>query len=198
MRFIPVLICLLLCGVPLADQPESIHRVFTARGDVTGDGQIRDLKIEVIGASIGAPFKWSLTISDLNGTVLHRVERDDAWLDRFFGDKGYVKECSDYRDCKSRYYYHDLPQSIFASITPAGTRWTSDRFLDSNLRATATTYLTQHGAAGDAIAPAISEMRDILGKPGFHVLAVPISPVQSEAPMIWVPRVRMFVPFYQQ
>jgi hypothetical protein len=30
------------------------------------------------------------------------------------------------------------------------------------------------------------------------VLAVPISPVQSEAPMIWVPRVRMFVPFYQQ
>lgn len=45
---------------------------------------------------------------------------------------------------------------------------------------------------------AISGMRETLSKPGFHALVIPVSPVDSDSPLVWVPSVRMFVPFYEQ
>jgi hypothetical protein len=66
------------------------------------------------------------------------------------------------------------------------------------LHNTASTYLANNGVSQSKIKAALSEMRDELEKPGFHAVAIPVSVAQTDAPMIWVPSVHMFVPFYQE
>jgi len=41
---------------------------------------------------------------DSGGVQIYRLERDDAWLDRFFGETGYVRDCSGNDQRKKRYY----------------------------------------------------------------------------------------------
>lgn len=198
MRVAVAILVLMWCGFALADQASRVDRTFTAKGDLTGDGIPEILTIHITGTSLETPLKWAVTIADLNGTTIYRVERDDSWLDKFFNDKGYEIGCSDYVSCKERYYFHDIPKAIFASTKPSRRAWGLDEFKMSNLRNTVSTYLTQQGVSTETVRTAIGEMRTILQKPGFHVLEVPVSAVKSAAPMIWVPSVKAFVPYYQE
>jgi hypothetical protein len=190
------LLLLMLCGSVLADPAGGIDRTFTASGDVTGDGGSETLTIHVVGRSMASSFKWSFIITDSGGHVLYHVDRDDQSLDVFFKAKGYEPNCSNYESCKNLYYFQDLPKEIFSSLKPSKNAWQFDEYKVSNLRDTANAYLTQRGFSQDVIKGAIAEMHEILGKPNFHVVAVPISTVQTDSPMIWVPKVHMFVPFY--
>lgn len=197
MRIAVAILALIWCGFALADTSR-IDRTFTAKGNVTGDEVPEILTIHITGTSLEAPFNWTVTIADVNGKTIYTVDRDDSWMDKFFRDKGYVIGCSDYASCKERYYFHDIPNAVFASIKPSRTAWSLDEFKMLNLRDTVSAYLTQHGASTETISAAIVEMRTILQKPGFHTLEVPVSAVKSSAPMIWVPSVKAFVPYYQE
>lgn len=198
MRVAVAILALIWCGFALADQGQSIDRTFIAKGDVTGDGILETLTIHITGTSLDAPFKWSVTIADSNGTAIYQVNRDDSWLDKFFKDKGYEIGCSDYASCKERYYFHDIPKTIFASMKLSHTAWGLDEFKMLNLRSTVSAYLVPQGVSTKTISEIISEMRSILNKPGFHSLEVPVSAVKSSAPMIWVPSVKEFIPYYQE
>jgi len=195
MRIVAFLL-LIWCSSVFADQA-GIDRTFTEKGDVTGDGRIETLTVHIVGNSMQSPFKWSLTITNEEGAVIYRVDRDDASQDAFFRTNGYEPGCADYEDCKSRYYFQDIPKAIFSSLKPSSIAWELDKYKSSNLRTTASVYLTKHGVSQSKIKVALVEMRNELEKPGFHVIAVPLSAVQTDAPMIWVPSVHMFVPFYQ-
>jgi len=198
--FINALIVMLIfwCGSTLSDQSSQIDRTFTKHGDVTGDGASETLTIHITSMSIETPFKWSFVISDLNGATIYRVDRDDTWLDNFFKDNGYVIRCTNYTSCKDRYYYDDIPNAIFASLKPSTKGWVLNKYTESNLRNTASAYLTKQGISAKSLSVTIEEMRKILEKPGFHNINVPISPVKSSAPMIWVSSIKEFVPYYQE
>jgi hypothetical protein len=196
MRVIALLL-LIWCSSVFAGQVGSVDRTFTAKGDVTGDGRIETLTIHIVGESMDSPFKWSFIITNDGGDVLYRVDRDDSSQDAFFRTNGYEPDCADYESCKSRYYFQDLPKAVFSSLKPSSTPWVFDEYKSSNLRNTVGAYLTKHGVSQGKIKAVIAEVRDELGRSGFHVVAVPLSAVQTDAPMIWVPSVRMFVPFYQ-
>ena len=47
---------------------------------------------------------------DSGGVQIYRLERDDAWLDRFFGETGYVRDCSG----------NDQRKSVTIRQTPCG------------------------------------------------------------------------------
>ncbi len=191
-------IAMVLCGASVASQNQRIDRTFSATGDVTGDGVPEVLTIHITGESMRSPFKWTFTITNSGGATIYSVERDDTWLNKFFGDKGYVGNCADYVDCKQQYYFHDLPSSLFSCIKGSQDAWATDDWHITSSRDTATAYLVKQGIPAESIRAAIDEMLSILRKPGFHTLDVPVSAVQSEAPMIWVPSVRNFVPYYQE
>lgn len=188
----------MLYGIASADQRLGIDRTFIAKGDITGDGISETLIVHITGTSLEAPFKWSVVIAALNGTEIFQINRDDSWLDKFFNDKGYEIGCSDYASCKERYYFHDIPEAIFASIKPSHTAWSLDDFKASNLRDTVTAYLAPKGVSTQTISKVIGEMRAILDKPGFLSLEVPVSAVKSLPPMIWVPSLKEFIPYYQE
>jgi hypothetical protein len=198
MRIFASVLALFWSGLALAAQSGAVDRTFTAKGDVTGDGIAELITVHIVGASREAAFKWTVTIAGLNGTTIYRIERDDSAVDKFFMDKGFEEGCSDYVSCKERYYFHDIPKAIFASIRPSATSWRLDESELDNLRGTVRDYFVQHDMSTEGIDAIVSEMRTILQKPGFHVLAVPVSPAASDAPMIWVPSVRAFIPYYRE
>jgi hypothetical protein len=191
-------LAMVLCGASVASQNQRIDRTFSATGDVTGDGVPAVLTIHITGESMRSPFKWTFTITDNGGAAIYSVERDDTWLNKFFGDKGYVGNCADYVDCKQRYYFRDLSHSLFSCIRGSKDAWATDEWHITSTRGAATAYLVKQELSAEAISKAVDEMLAILGKPGFHTLDVPVSAVQSEAPMIWVPSIRTFVPYYQE
>lgn len=197
MRVVALLL-LLWCGSALAGQVKGVDRTFVAKGDVTGDGRIETLTVHIVGTSMQSPFKWSFTITDSGGEVLYRVDRDDTSQDAFFRTNGYESDCAGYESCKSRYYFQDIPKAAFSNLKPSSNVWAVDDYKMSNLINTASTYLKNDGASQSKIKAALSEMRNELEKPGFHVVAIPVSAVQTDSPMIWVPSVHMFVPFYQE
>jgi len=192
------LIGFLVCGPGIA-QGTAIDRFFAKSGDITGDGSQSTLTLHITGESMSASFKWSLTISDSHGAMIYRVNRDDTRLDHFFRDDGYVTGCTGYENCKKRYYFHDLPERIFASLVPSSQAWArlSDENVSRDIRETATRYLQAQGLPDRAISGAINEICSGLQKPGYRQLIVPISAVQDAPPMIWVASVRLFVPFYE-
>lgn len=193
-----LLIAVMCAGQAMATSSLPVDRTFSQKGDVTGDGRTETLTVHVIGQSMESPFKWNFTIVDEAGKVMFLVERNDAALDGFFKEQGYVANCSGYQACKSRYYFDDLPQAIFASVKPSTKAWSFDSYTLTNLRSTATPFLAAHGLRPSAIEEVLTQMKGILSKSGFRLVATPISPVQSDPPMLWVPRVHMFVPIYQQ
>lgn len=193
-----LLIAAMWAGQALAANAVPVDRTFSQKGDVIGDGRMETLTLHVTGQSMESPFKWDFAIVDEAGKVLFRVERNDASLDVFFKDDGYVENCTGYQRCKSKYYFDDLPQAIFTSVKPSPKAWSFDGYTLSNLRNTATPFLVKHGLSPDAIEKVLAQMKEILGKPGFRLVAPPLSPVQSDPPMLWVPSVQMFVPIYQE
>ncbi|WP_199099490.1 hypothetical protein [Dyella sp. ASV21] len=193
-----LLLMVAMCaGQALAANAAPVDRTFSQKGDVIGDGRMETLTLHVIGQSLESPFKWDFTIVDEAGKVMFRVERNDASLDGFFKDDGYVANCTGYQRCKSKYYFDDLPQAIFASVKPSPKAWSFDGYTLSNLRNTATPFLAAHGFSPDAIEKTLTQMKEILSKPGYRLVAAPLSPVQSDPPMLWVPSIQMFVPIYQ-
>jgi hypothetical protein len=174
-----------------------IDRTFTASGDLTGDGSEQHLTIHITGHSMTSAFTWSLVITGRNGVTLFRVERDDAWLDSFFGQDGYEADCSGYIACKKHYYFEDLPKTVFDSLNPTDAHESKNDLLLSNLRETATAFFIKNGVPSSERDAAISEMRRTLTRPGFRVLDVPYSPVEWNPPAIWVKSIGMFVPYHQ-
>jgi len=181
---------------PRRDGP--VDQVFSRQGTLTGTEGADVLTVHVSGASMKAPFKWELTIRNGAGKVVYQVERDDTRINESFGDRGYVPQCSEYLECKARYYFHDLPEGIFAGLKPTTAAWKLDGLQLKNLQDTAGAHLREQHVLAEKVSAAIAQMVSILSAPPFHVLEVPVSPVQSAAPMIWVPAVGEFVPFYRE
>lgn len=193
-----LLLTIMSAGQAMAASSLPVDRTFSEKGDVIGDGRTEILTVHVAGQSMDSPFKWTFTIADDAGKVIFRVDRNDVALDGFFKDQGYVANCSGYEACKSRYYFGDLPQAVFASVKPSLKAWSFDSYRLSNLRSTAMPFLAAHELQSDTIKKVLAQMKDILSKPGFRLVVTPVSPVQNDPPMLWVPSVRMFVPIYQQ
>jgi hypothetical protein len=187
---------------PVTDLPKrattnQIDRTFTAAGDLTGDGSEQHLTIHITGHSMTSAFTWSLVITGRNGVTLFRVERNDAWLDSFFGQDGYEADCSGYMACKKHYYFEDLPKTVFDSLNPTDAHESKNELLLANLRETATAFFVKNGVPLSQRDAAIAEMRRTLTRPGFRVLDVPYSPVEWSPPAIWVKSIGMFVPYHQ-
>jgi hypothetical protein len=187
---------------PVTDLPKrgttnQIDRTFTASGDLTGDGSEQHMTIHVTGHNMTSAFTWTLVITGRNGVTLFRVERDDAWLDNFFGQDGYEADCSGYVACKKHYYFEDLPKTVFDSLNPTDAHESKNDLLLSNLRETATAFFIKNGVPSSERDAAILEMRRTLTRPGFRVLDVPYSPVEWSPPAIWVKSIGMFVPYHQ-
>lgn len=192
-----ITLALLICSTAWATESARIDRTFTAKGDLKGTGSQQLLTLRVQGTSINAPFIWSVSIYDRGGALIYHYKSDDALIDKFFHDPGFESDCAGYQSCKERYYFLDLPAEVFSGIRPSKAGFFADKFDLTDFRRTASRYLMKMGLSRHRISMAIEEMQNILQRPGYHTLVMPISPVMDSVPMIWVPSVNAFIPYYE-
>lgn len=151
--------------------------------------------LRVSGKALRSPFTWGVTIEGKQG-VYFSANRDDAWLNSFFADQGYMDGCSGYEECKKKWYFSELPDAIRTSIQrSAGRRSPPEDWELSALEALADEFLAQKNLNAAQRAKAISEMKNLL-RQGFVTVAVPISPVQGDASFMFVPSLGYFVPYW--
>src|SRR6185312_7321916 len=175
-----------------AGSNEPVSRTFIEKGDVTGDGKPETLILQINGASMQAPFTWSFTIKDSNEKTIYRIERNDASLDDFFKSDDYETECKGYVDCKKRYYFHDVPKTVFSVLQASSRNTKLDQDDIENLKMTAGAYLQKHGVSKASLGAVLEEMRRILEQSDTHSLMIPLSAVEDDPPQIWVPSVKQF------
>ena len=151
--------------------------------DLTGDGKRETIAFHLRGDSWQAPFKWSLSLTSM-GKVVFAHDSDDAWLDKFFADKGYVDDkCASYLACKRRYYLHDILDNLVVRA-----EWPPDHHAlrdetSGSIRETLIEQLSGEYRKAPAQAEGIARSVKARVQSGRALLVyVPVSPVQSEYP----------------
>lgn len=166
--------------------------------DVTGDGIDDDIILRIKGKSWNKPFKWTLTIVS-KGKSIFEHKSDDTWLDAFFSDKGYVNDtCTSYLECKKQYYLNNLINNLIVKTDLSPNIHAYDKSNAGSIHTVARKELMDkfHLSEADAI-KTIDWMIKKLKTKDAPVLYVPISPVQSEFPRMFVDRVGKFVTIYE-
>jgi hypothetical protein len=173
-----------------------VDSVMVALADLTGDGVADTVRIHVQGESLLHPFRWSVEVRH-GGTVLFRHEAEDSAFDGFFGDPGFAGDSGSREEDKLHYYFSQLPERMVQPL-----QWDQDA---SPLRSrdypggpfeVVPRELREMGITDEArISSIVDGIADRLRK-GALILAVPVSPAQSEYPRIFVPEIGQFVVFY--
>ena len=196
-----IFFALALAHVVSAEQKIDIHSkvdvALTKLADATGNGQADQITLRILGQDFTHPFKWALKIQS-NGKAIYEHESDDAWLDQFFNDSDYVLDCSGYVDCKKKYYFKDLLGSLLVESTLEANPHALDKENVSSIHTIARNFLRDECSVSDEAATEIIQRMVSQIKAGkTPLLYVPISPVHSEIPHMYVEQVNRFVPVYQ-
>lgn len=179
----------------VASQEMLVNEFLTKQADVTGDGVVDRISLKIVGAGWDQPFKWTLSIVS-GDKLVYEQSADDAWLDRFFHDKGYVNDkCPDYLACKKQYYLDDFLKSIVYRVDLKEAR--SDESYWRNVRVSAEESLREkYGLSPAEAEKTIDWMAGRIKSGGAVMLNVPKSPVQGECAQMYVPSVGGFVTVY--
>jgi len=181
--------------VSAGSQTEPVNEVLTKREDVTGDGVPDEIRLNLVGAGWDQPFKWTLSIIS-NNILVYEQSVDDAWLDRFFNDKGYVnEECPDYLSCKKQYYLEDLFKYRFGRVESKNEPLNSE-YVDDIRRVAKDSLLVKYRLTPAEAERTIKWMVDHIKSGRAVIFNVPISPVQGGCSQMYVPRVGRFVTIY--
>jgi len=180
------------CSNQEGAETHPINREFRFSADMTRDGQDESIVLVVRGADIKQPFTWSLTVKDRFDHVLYEKTMDDAELNEFFGEQGYVDACDSYESCKRRYYFEELPREVARCLNEG-----SDlaRPVDANY-SVARDYLEKKNVDEEVIAAALTELPVALAGKSSRTICTLHSPVQDEPSLIWISAVGEFIPYY--
>lgn len=180
--------------VAVAHSP--VDSVMFVLADLTGNGMMDTVRLQVRSEDLSQPFHWSLEVR-ADGDVLFRHEADDSAFDRFFGHPGFAGNSGDRETDKLHYYFSRLPERVVQPL-----QWDEERsplrsrdypggpfeVLPGELRALGITDEARISAIVDAVVARL--------KKGVQILSVPASPVLDEYPRIFVPEIGRFVTFY--
>jgi len=201
-QLIPILSAFLIFSALLAqDLPDKNNlppeiKTLTKNTDVTGDS-IPDLIIlKLYGSGWDKPITWQLTIK-VQDSVIFQHHSDDAWLDAHFAENGFVADCEDYLTCKKKYYETDILSRLIVVTDLSPNNQIYGRNNPGSIYVVARKELINNYHISEIHASQIMEsMISRLKNKKAQVLCVPISPVQTYFPIMFVPEVKAFITMY--
>ena len=178
--------------------PDQVDRSFTVVGDVTGSGVPQTITVRIRGQTPQSPYRLELKVTDAKGRELHREESRGDDFDSFFGRDWLVHDCQGYDACKAKWYFEDVPRLLRASFVAAEhALLVGEQAFYEQMDGVATRDLLRMGLAESRIPAVLQEMRGILGKPGFRLLAPVSRPMGDHGDAkVWVPGIARFVSCY--
>jgi hypothetical protein len=163
---------------------------------LSGEAAPDQIEIHVSGNTIKSPFKWSISIKNSGREILFE-EHDDAWLNNFFGDEGYMDGCSGYIECKRKWYFSEIRNKVEASLIEQKGNVKRNNIPVwelENLQAFSQEFLKKKGISNQRIVEIVKEMKASLASGGYSSLKTPGTPVQSGTEYMYVKSLKYFVP----
>ncbi len=180
----------------LDERPESptFDSTFTIIEDLTADGEPDSLELRVLGPRMKDPFKWTVRIW-VQGELVFEHEAVDSLIDRHFGEPGSWNLSGNREQDKAFYYLDELPRRIVEKAQfPAGHA-IFDRNSPAGVYRTLARRLHERGLVDEQTVQEIIEQVVMRLQAGAAVLSIPISPVRSDYPLIYMAELGEFVPF---
>jgi hypothetical protein len=200
-RYKSIFLCAVLlssCKAPVKSEPQRIEKQLTRAVDVTGDGITDAITLHIQGESLSSPFFWTLAIRS-EGKEVFRYDGDGTWFNAFFGQAGYVSDCTGYDACKEKFFYRDILDNL---ILPPSS-YNVDAFLDkgeiNSLYGLGRPYLKQCcGVDGKEADIILSGMAERL-KNGTAIVIQNFTSAATLDPhaAMFAPEVGRFVPIYE-
>ena len=179
-----------------ATSPAPVEEVRTFQATSFNASNPLTITYRVTGAALNAPFRWSVTVTDSTGSPLFQVEHDDRDRDEFFGGDGYMSGCKGYEECKSKWYFSELPKAaaeavrIVDHLNEVVQKWQQDALVQQ-----ATEFLKRKPMSEERRAVVIHEMQLLLSG-SFDRLYMPANPLTEEPSFMYVPSLGYFVPYW--
>lgn len=190
-----VLLCFLLR--PMIALAEPIDELLVRSVDVTGDGKPEKITLVLKAKDFNSPFQWSLSISS-SGKQLFTYASDDTRIDPFFADRGFITDCSGYAECKKKWYFKDILNSLIVPRSGYDLEGILDKSKSNTLYPLGRQYLKECCGIKQNDADAIlSRIEKRIRNNQAVLISIPKSPVTSDALMIFCPEVDRFIPVYE-
>lgn len=175
-----------------------IDRVILRYLDFTGDGVEDEIKLHLIGDNWDKPLNWILTIST-KGQQIFEHKSNDTKIDSFFSDSTFMDgSCKSYLECKKQYYLKDLLFYLFIKTDLSKNMHAFDKNNSGSIHFIAKNELIKKYNLSESEASEIVEwMIKKIKSNETNILYVPLSPVMTELPRMFVDRVGRFVTIYQ-
>lgn len=156
------------------------------------------LAVRVRGLTADSPYRQELRITDASGRLLLREESRGEDFDAYFGRPWLVQDCEGYAACKEKWYFDDVPAELRTSFVPAEhPLFLNEQAFYEQMDGIATRDLRRMGIAESRIPDVLKEMRGILAKPGFRLVAPVSRPTGDHGDAkVWVPGIQRFVSCY--
>ena len=170
----------------------------TREVDVTGDGKADLITLNYRGASWKSPFTWTLRIT-ADDRLVYEYESDDAWMDEFFADDDFVDDdnAKGYLASKKKYYGEDILAGLVVITDLSPNIHAYEPSNSGSIHVVARDELMgRHALSEDEARQVVASMVNRLKARQAPVLYVPISPVQANFPLTYVPEVGSFVTVY--
>ncbi len=164
--------------------------------DYTGDSVPDTARLRLTARAFTEPFSWSFDVTSQGRLVFHR-EGIDTRIDSLFADAGFVLGCSDYDNCKRKYYFEELGLYV---LEPRDYDAVSlSEAMNDSVHYGSLFYhdvLDSCGISPDAAKAMADSVASELKSEKCLLVSFIDSPVSSGSVLVYVDRLNRFVPVY--
>jgi hypothetical protein len=140
---------------------------------------------------------WILKIYDKKDLIFH-ISADDSFLDSFFNDHNFVQDCTSYLECKKKYYFHDLFKNMVVRSDLSQNPYAFSKDNNSSIHYVARDEIVKRfGLSDEESKKIIEKLINRLKGGEISLLYIPISPVQTMFPKVYVTELRSFITVYE-
>ncbi|MFA7419824.1 MAG: hypothetical protein WCZ90_09075 [Melioribacteraceae bacterium] len=190
---------IILCSdYGISQTKNNIDQMFIRHIDVDGDGLEDDVNLYLNGEGWDKPLNWILSIST-KGQVIFEHKSNDALIDSFFNDNAFVdQKCKSYLECKKKYYLEDLLYYLFIKTDLSQNMHAFDKNNTGSIYYVAKNELmTKYSLTETEANETVEWMIKKIKLNEVNILYIPLTPVLTELPRMFVNRVGKFVTIYE-
>jgi len=196
LRAFPIILCI-LSGCALA-MGQAINDELVRNIDLTGDGKPERISLILKAKDITNPMQWSLTIRS-GEKVLLRHSRDDSNIDSLFNESRYVGGCTGYLECKRKWYYKDILDTLVVPRTGYDLEGILDKKYSNTLYPLGRAFLAKCcNITSKRAHDILAEIEKRIRSGSAVMIVMPDTPLSATGPLMTFCReIDRFIPVYE-
>jgi hypothetical protein len=175
---------------------ENINKTIVKEIDITGDKIPNKIILNYFGKSINDPFSWTIKIYSDEKQIFESQEITYKADDVFDDPINFDNKCSDFKSCKTLFYDYELLEHAFSTQENSLNAILDKEYVGS-------VWYVSKGYLMNKLNMSEAQSNNILGKMVNELESrkvvlffLPLSPFNTDTPVMYVKEVDGFVPVY--